>query len=181
MQVHFTLTAPDGVTWSEDEIAGFDDAMPEMLAPMAPLYGTLVITDADQDDRTAISDDFDMMMRALCLRGVVPLFQGRDLTYAVAAHPETVNFRVLDDRVVISGDATPQLYCDRAGLVAALLDCGARFVALKRLQLGPEGAAAYQADLETAQTALGRPVTPYDEDMDDEDGDEDDLPDAPGL
>lgn len=154
MQITFELVAPAGTTWSEDDLAGLGDALPATLAGLMPLYGRLILLDEDQDEETTISDDFDTLMRELCLRSVPMLAQHKDMTYMVAAYSEEVRFVFDGDSVHIEGDATPELYTNADALAPALLAAGERYVALKTRQLGADGIGSLGSYLDEARSAI---------------------------
>lgn len=151
MNVAFEFIAPDGTIWTEQDLSAAGDKLPDVLTDLMPHYGRLVIEDPAQDDETSISDDLATMMIELCVRSAGYIAAGRDVTYTLAAHSEEVSFAAHDGRVAIEGDATDELWCDAKALAKAMLDAGARFIALKTQQNGAEATLQMTQYLERAR------------------------------
>jgi hypothetical protein len=153
MDVTFELISPQGKVWTEAALARAGDGLATVVAGLKPLYGVLVIT-VDADTETTITDDFNIMLHQICLRGVQQLHRGGSYTYTLAADPGAVSFTVTGDTVQISGAVRDDLVCDRTDLVEALLDCGARYVAFMDAVVGADANSYAQGDLADAQAAI---------------------------
>lgn len=161
MNVTFSLIGPDRSLWTETALAAEGAGLPARLARLAPLYGMLDIRDEDQDEGISITDDFDFLMSDFCLTLVPALARGEDVVTTLAAHDETVTLSQGSGpdgpTILIGGTAIPDLACPRGPLLRALVDCGARYVALKEAELGAAGAemvAGLNEALRTARAAL---------------------------
>lgn len=142
MQVRFGLISPGGKLWSEDALAAEGEGLGKVLGQLAPLYGQLEFYDEEQDEGTSITDDFHLMMFDVCIRAVPRLAAGEAVDLSLAAHNEEVRFAPDGDEVEISGSAIPELSVNGANLIAALLDCGERYLALCRADPGVDAARA---------------------------------------
>ena len=155
MDVVIEFIAPDGLIWSEEDLAEAGDGLGALLGTLSPLYGRLVISDPSQDEETSITDDLEAMIRELCLRSVAEIVAGEEVVYDLATHPETVRFVPHGDRVAIEGDATPELWCNARALAESFVKAGERYVALKAHQFGTEKADNLEPYLRQAQAAIG--------------------------
>jgi hypothetical protein len=153
MDATFELIDPSGKVWKEIDLPVEPAPFNDFVAGLTRLYGVLVVK-ADDGATTTITDDFDAMMQELCLRSVVALSEGKDVDYVLAAHAEKVTFRSKGSAVQIAGNVSNEMVCDRAALVVALLDYGARYVDFKTAQLGPSSAAYFRNELDRAMAAV---------------------------
>ncbi len=142
MQVRFGLISPRGKLWSEDDLAAEGEGLGKVLEQLAPLYGQLEFYDEEQDEGTSITDDFHLMMFDICIDAVPRLAAGEEVEIGLAAHNEEVRFAPEGDATEISGSAIPELTVNTAELLGAMLECGARYVALCRADPGVDEAQA---------------------------------------
>lgn len=156
MQVRFGLISPGGKLWSEEDLAAEGDQLGACLERLSPLYGQLEFYDEEEDEGTSITDDFHLMMFDLCIDAVPRLAAGDEVEVALAAHNEEVRFAPDGDTVEISGSAISEITVNKAALLAAMVDCGGRYVALCRADPGVDDARAdgIAGALETARAAL---------------------------
>ena len=159
--VTFSLIGPDRSLWTEDSLAAEGAGLQARLARLSPLYGMLSICSKEQDECISITDDFDFLLTDFCLMLVPALARGEDVIATLAADDETVTMTQGSGpdgpTIVIGGSSIPDLICPRGPLLKALVDCGARYVALKEAELGAAGTsmiAGLHEALRQARTAL---------------------------
>lgn len=152
MDATFELISPSGKARPEIDFDPASEDFAQMVEDMMPLYGVLILS--NDGGSTSITDDFDAMMLELCVNSVGQISKGLEVTYLLAAHPETVTFTSEGDQVRIAGDVRDELLCDREELVTALLDCGGRYAAFKVAQLGPAAGDYYRKLLDRARDAV---------------------------
>jgi hypothetical protein len=156
VKISFGLISPAGQFWTEAALAEEGDKLGACLEKLKPLYGQLQIVDEEADESVAIVDDFDAMMFDICIGNVAKLSAGETVTMTLAAHNETVTFAPSEDQIEVSGSTMDEFFAPRAALLAALLDCGGRYLALKRADQATDAAVMdkMQAALKAAQASL---------------------------
>lgn len=147
MQADFYVMAPGAALLSEADLLNFGEALPAAMVDLQDARASLSIYDDEGEELGGWVDIFGSMLTALCLEGPVALAAGERLDYRFAAYDETAALSVVDGRAHVEGADFGSFDCEVAPLVAALVECGARFVALMR-HLPPDDYADTVAYLE---------------------------------
>lgn len=139
MKATFMLIANDRTPWYEEDLDKDAAALARLLPGLMPLYGMLTVTDEDAHETLSVTDDFDAVTGEFCLRMVPDLAAGRAVTYIVSAHDEEVVLTPDGDRIEVEGTTVDECSFPKAAMLAALVDCGERYLAFKRKQLTDPG------------------------------------------
>lgn len=130
LTVTFEIDLPGGETVGEANLASRrDDVRRAFLSPRSP-EGGLTISNAADGTRTELGDVAESLVLSLCLEGVEPLANGRPFTRRSMTADESLTLTPKGDRIEVAGDAVRSASYPRRDLLAALADCGGRFVKL---------------------------------------------------
>lgn len=138
MEVTFDVLTNDDAILSESDLAQGSPDLRKLLDNLDQLEGLLTIDNPDAQDLVVFRDVLSLLISYFCMYSIPDLANGKPLEYSFAAYNEHATLKVDGDTIVVHYDGDAECRCPAAPLLAALVACGERFVALIKRVYGNE-------------------------------------------